>query len=331
MFPRPTGSCRNTEVVSPLGWSVAGPMGIASANEVSSFFIQSEDDILTEKVDKMFQMDFSEAAYCEDSKMSLEDKKALTIMERSLVVVHNHYQLDLPLRERPNFPNNKNIAERRLIFLKRRLKKDPNLYDKYKKGIAEYVNRCYPCKVNQALPAKARPENDKVWYLPHHPVVHPQKPEKPRILFNCTASFEGVSLNKQLLQGPDMTNKLVGVLMRFRENPIVFLADIEAMFCQVRVSLEHRNLLRFLWFQDGDYDKPTEEYQMSIHLFGATSSRSCTRFCLRKVAEEFKEERKNFYVDDCLKSVPDTQKGYSVDPGTLRDVVEAFVPTYQVR
>jgi hypothetical protein len=114
-----------------------------------------------------------------------------------------------------------------------------------------------------------------------------------------------------------MKNKLIGVLIRFRENPIAFLADIEAMFCQVRVSLEHRNLLRFLWFQDGDYDKPTEEYQMLIHLFGATSSPSCAGFCLRKVAEEFQEEfsleaidtiRKNFYVDDCLKSVPDAQK-----------------------
>ena len=87
-----------------------------------------------------------------------------------------------------------------------------------------------------------------------------------------------------------MTNKLVGVLLRFREDPIVFLADIEAMFCQVRVSLEHRDLLRFLWFEDGDYDKPTEEYQMLIHLFGTTSSTSCAGFCLRKVAEEFKDE-----------------------------------------
>ena len=62
-----------------------------STNEVSSFFIQSEDDLLMEKVNKMLQMDFSEAAYCEDSKMSLEDKKALAIMEQSLIVVDNYY------------------------------------------------------------------------------------------------------------------------------------------------------------------------------------------------------------------------------------------------
>jgi hypothetical protein len=220
------------------------------------------------------------------------------------------------LRERANFPNNKSLSERRLNSLKTRLKKDLNLYDKYKKGIDDYVNKGYACKINQIPPVEARPENCDVWYLPHHPVVHPQKPVKPRIVFDCSTSFEGVSLNKQLLQGPDMTSKLVGVLLRFREDPIAFLADIEAMFCHVRVSLEHRNLLRFLWFEDGDYDKPTEEYQMLIHLFGATSSPSCAGFCVRNVAEEFKEEfspetietlHNNFYVDDCLKSVSNTQ------------------------
>ena len=109
-----------------------------------------------------------------------------------------------------------------------------------------------------------------------------------------------------------MTNTLVGVLIRFRQAPIAFLADIEAMFCQVRVSSEHRKFLRFLRWRDGNYEQLPEEYKMLVHLFGATSSLSCAGFCLRKVADEFENEfdeeriktiRKNFYVDDCLKSV----------------------------
>ena len=56
-----------------------------------------------------------------------------------------------------------------------------------------------------------------------------------------------------------------------------------------------------------------EEYQMMVHLFGATSSPSCANFGLRRTAEdncqEFSKEavdsvQDNFYVDDCLKSVP---------------------------
>ena len=57
---------------------------------------------------------------------------------------------------------------------------------------------------------------------------------------------------------------------------------------------------------------------MLVHLFGAMSSPSCAGFCLRKAADEFEGEfdvttietiRKNFYVDDCLKSVTETEKG----------------------
>ena len=56
---------------------------------------------------------------------------------------------------------------------------------------------------------------------------------------------------------------------------------------------------------------------MSVHPFGAKSSPSCAGFCLRKTADECESDfdpdtietiRRNFYVDDCLKSVSDTQK-----------------------
>ena len=51
---------------------------------------------------------------------------------------------------------------------------------------------------------------------------------------------------------------------------------------------------------------------MIVHVFGATSSPSCTSFCLKKMAEDNESKfpaeivntaRRNFYVDDCLKSV----------------------------
>ena len=84
-----------------------------------------------------------------------------------------------------------------------------------------------------------------------------------------------------------MKNTLVGVLLRFRQGPIAFIADIEKMFCQVRVSPEYCDFLRFLWWRDGNYNQSPEEYRMLVNLFGATSSPSCAGFCLCKAADEF--------------------------------------------
>ena len=118
-------------------------------------------------------------------------------------------------------------------------------------------------------------------------------------------------MNDKLLQGPDLTNSLIGVLTRFREEQAAFMGDIEGMFHQVRVNEDHREYLRFLWWPDGDLSRDLEEYQMNVHLFGAISSPSCANYALRKTADDFEHEvgnqvanvlRKNFYVDDCLKS-----------------------------
>ncbi|XP_072163249.1 uncharacterized protein [Diadema setosum] len=72
--------------------------------------------------------------------------------------------------------------------------------------------------------------------------------------------------------------------------------------------------MMFLWWKDGDLAQEAAEYCMTVHLFGATSSPSYASFALRKTAEDnrghFNEEvidtmKRNFYVDNCLKSVKD--------------------------
>ena len=155
------------------------------------------------------------------------------------------------------------------------------------------------------------------WYLPHHPVYHPQKPDKIRVVFDCSAKYRGTSLNDQLLQGPDLTNSLVGVLTRFREEPVAFMSDVESMFYQVHVRSSDCDALGFLWWPDGDLDRAPEEFQMNVHLFGGASSPSCASFALRKTAEDYKTEfdpitaetvRRNFYVDDCLNSLQSDEK-----------------------
>lgn len=159
---------------------------------------------------------------------------------------------------------------------------------------------------------KAPERYETVWYVPHHGVYHPKKPEKLRVVFDCSADFQGHSLNRHLLQGPDLTNSLVGVLCRFRQEPVAFTCDIEGMFHQVHVNEEHRDLLRFLWWEQGDTTRAPTEYRMTVHLFGATSSPGCANLAFRTAADDGVNEfgveaasfiKENFYVDDGLKSV----------------------------
>ena len=151
-----------------------------------------------------------------------------------------------------------------------------------------------------------------VWYLPHHPIVNLHKPGKLRVVFDCVAKFNRTSLNDKLMKGPDLANSLVGVLTRFRKNKVTLVADVKAMFHQIKVDPHDQNMLRFLWRNKGDLYKETKVYKMVVHPFDATSSPSCANFCLKQTAHEFSDLYPsmisgavfhNFYIDNCLVSV----------------------------
>ena len=153
------------------------------------------------------------------------------------------------------------------------------------------------------------PEGEN-WFLPHHGVYHPTK-GKIRVVFDCSSNFKGFCMNHELMQGPDLTNHLLGVLFRFRQEFVAFSGDIESMFFQIRIPAEQRRFHQFLWWRDGDFSKPPVRFEMNAHLQGSTSSPSCSNFALKLTAsageKKFGSEaaetlRKNFYVDDLLKS-----------------------------
>ena len=168
-------------------------------------------------------------------------------------------------------------------YLKKKLEKDPSLKKRYSEFIEDLVERGYARKVPNDIPGT---EDGKVWYLSHHNVVHPKNPDKVRVVFDCAAKYHGVSLNDNVLQGSDLANNLIGVLCRFRQYPVALMADIEAMFHQVRVNLEDVNALRFLWWPNGDLSLQLVDYQMLVHLFGGVWSPSCSNFALKKTAED---------------------------------------------
>ena len=115
-----------------------------------------------------------------------------------------------------------------------------------------------------------------------------------------------------MLTGLDILSNLVGILIRLRIGRVAIAADIEAMFHQVRVSLEDADSFRFLWQDDIMADDPPDTYQMLVHIFGAKDSPTCANYALQRTARDnchkfdsltYYSAIRSFYVDDLLKSV----------------------------
>jgi len=303
-----------------LGWVINGPLEIIANDDVSCRFVSSNilhvDAIIVPSLDEQlrnqFNHDFNERIIDDILENSREDKQFIDIVSQSTHFKDGHYVVSLPFRsDNVRMPNNRKQAEQRLLLLTRRFERDDNFRSEYISFMDKVIGEGYAQKV-----ASHNSENDdgRIWYLPHHGVYHPKK-NKLRVVFDCAARFQGTSLNDQLLQGPNLTNTLIGTLIRFRTEEIAVMGDIDSMFHQIRIPPEDAGFLRFLWWENSDTSKQPTEFQMMVHLFGATSSPSCANFALRKTAldckGQFNDEvidtvLKNFYVDDCLKSVRNT-------------------------
>ena len=94
-----------------------------------------------------------------------------------------------------------------------------------------------------------------------------------------------MSINTELMSGPDLANQIVGVLLRFRKEHVAFMADIKSMFYQVLVPPHQRSLLHYMWWEESNLSKKVVDYQMCTHIFGGTSSPSCSNFALKKAEQ----------------------------------------------
>ena len=299
-----------------LGWIVNGPLrGGSDTMETNTLTGITANRISVAKLEELWQLqfkqDFPDAGQEEDIEMSKDDHQFISMVSQSATLKDSHYNVCLPVKKKNVcMPNNRAVAEQRALNLQKRFLKDVKFYGEYVAFMDDLLKKGYAVKLESD---ECKPVDGLTWYLPHHGVRHPTK-KKLRVVFDCGASFGGTSLNQQLLQGPDLTSSLVGVLMRFRQETVAVMADVEAMFHQVRVSNEDTDLLRFLWWPGGNYEMDLVEHKMLVHIFGATSSPSVATFALQQCATDFADEfgqetaktvKKNFYVDDCLKSTYD--------------------------
>lgn len=303
-----------------LGWTVHGVKNKESSHTavINRIDVKQREDMHRDLVN-MYNMEFSERLVDDTPQRSKEDQQFIDMLSVSTTFVDGHYQVGLPLKSNDVvFPNNRPLAEQRAAHLRRRFMKDEVFKEEYKDVMSKMISKGYA----EEVPSESKDRNDgKVWYIPHHGVHHPRK-GKLRVVYDCGATYKSASLNKELMQGPNLTNNLVGVLSRFRSEPVALMADIESMYYQVKVPVNERDMLRFLWWRDGDINSPLCEYRMTAHIFGAVSSPACAIYALNKVADEVDDNigdiiRDNFYVDDLLCSAGSESSAINVAGGLM--------------
>ena len=169
---------------------------------------QTKEEITPKEVKMMFEADFSEKDR-NSRALSQEDRRFLAIVEQGIHHCEDgHYELPLPLKETsPSLPNNQEVAVRRLSQLKRRSKSDQKYKEDYttfmenliKNGHAERVPPDECLLQGSSQDSKSSFDKGNVWYIPHHGIYHPKKPNKIRVVFDCSAEFKNETLNKHLL------------------------------------------------------------------------------------------------------------------------------------
>ena len=296
-------------VKSKIGWALKGLLPAKQSATLATTATSIADDKLANQLSKWWDVE-AYASNCDVTGLSKEEQRAIKTLQQLTRFNGERYEVGVLWREEVKLPNNFYSAIEAAQVPRTTLRK------RYQETIDTDVSAGHVRKVDQA---ELNETKDKLqWYLPHHPVINPQKPEKVRRVCNAAAKYQGVALNDKLLSEPVLLQSLIGIIFRFREHQIAISADIEAMFLQVAVPNDNNRCLCFLWREDPEWR--IEVFEYTRHVFGAKSSPTCANYALHQVAKDnavndgslVKTIQQNFYMDDLLMSVRNRQEAIEI-------------------
>ncbi|GFV87391.1 uncharacterized protein TNCV_4033631 [Trichonephila clavipes] len=210
----------------------------------------------------------------------------------------------MPLKIEPNcLGESRDIALKRLNALWTRLIRDPQYLKLYRDFIHEYDQLGHMKEVVS--------ENDNseiAYYMPHHGILRPEKSTtKLRVVFNATnPTSNGLSLNSIQYNRGLVQNDLFTFMIKFREHPYAFKADVKIMYRMILIHESQQPLLRILWKESPE--DPVKTFEMKTVAYGTVSALFlATRTLLQLSKDEEKNFslaapilRQNFYMDDVL-------------------------------
>ncbi|XP_048248047.1 uncharacterized protein LOC124126721 [Haliotis rufescens] len=307
-----------------LGWAIIGEVCLGQVHKPDVVIVNKTHMLrdgrttIMEPCPNNFEVnernDFEESVFQktrldETQTLSIEDKQFLRIMDAEFSKDSDGcWTAPLPFRQdRARLPCNKFHAIHRAKLLDSSMCKDQTKREHMTTFMVKVIDK------GHAEIAPPLEKDQECWYLPLFGVYNAKKPGQIRGVFDSSAKYNGVSLNSVLMTGPDLTNNLLGILLRFRTESFAVTADVEQMFYCFKVKPSHRDYLRFFWYRNNDPSQDLIEYRMTAHVFGNSPSPAVATYGLRRSVENADVDVKwfvenDFYVDDGLLSVPTEEK-----------------------
>ena len=299
-----------------LGWLVRGCLSsVKPKKKIIAHTVQTSFKNLAEK---FFDGERFGTEHSSVRLMTPEDAKVLSEVNESTFKLPDEpgYCVKLPWRtDVPPLENNRKIAEKCLNNTLAKLSKSEKDHKDYSAAIEKYVTEGYVSVVYSYNLGERSVyhEQEGQYFLPHHG-VRKKASSKMRIVFDSAAtSFNGLCLNDHLWVGPKLQVEIPDVLTRFRESPVAFIADIEAMFSRISLTEEDARKHQFLWKFPGQ--SAITVLRMNRVAFGDGPSPFLAINTLHRTANDFGSKdpeaveviKNGFFVDDLVDSAVDVE------------------------
>jgi hypothetical protein len=247
-----------------VGWVLSGRMGSVSP-ELYCF----ETHLLrcaVEHADEHGDLRQDLQKFWEVENIGSSEGGIVSKFEKNIEHDGTRYVVTLPFKpDHELLPDNYNISEARLKSLKGRLI-SKEIFEDYDNIFQEYEK----VGIIERVPAEEIAKGTgTTHYLPHRPVIREDRETtKIRAVFDASCKVNGPSLNECLYAGPNLIAKIFNILIRFRCNKIGLLADIRQAILNIAIAKEHRDYLRFLWYDREKKQKVV--YRFLRVVFGVT-------------------------------------------------------------
>ena len=307
-------------VKTKLGWVLSGPLKFQGKsfdsfdNSNVNFLPQIRQDLgmagIERNVNKLWDL--------ETLGIRQENEIHEAVID-DIQFTGTRYSVGLPWKiSHDKLPSNYGNCLMRLQGQIGKFRKDPQIYDECNKIIKEQLEMGIIEQVSGLDDA------EKIHYMPSQTVVRTNaETTKVRLVFDASSKERNAntSLNDCLHRGPSLTPFLFDILLRFRENRIALVGDIEKAFLNIEIDPKDRDCLRFLWVKDiTGKDPEIVVYRYRTVVFGVRSSPFLLNAVLQHHIKTYQEADpqfvskllQSFYVDDLVCGSMDTDQAFSL-------------------